>query len=307
MQVIVHGGAGSRPDDAEGHDRGLSRAIDAARAESTPIDAIEAAVRVLEADPAFNAGLGGAIQADGVVRTDAGVMVDATDDELSRTTAGEGDLTTADTRSGAACSMPGVRHAVSVARLVSVETPHVLLAGESAVDLAESFGAETGADLTTERTRSRWAAAAPPEGERRERLQWVREHFGTDGNRDHDTVGAVARDGDRIAAGTSSGGRWFAHPGRVGDVPQVGAGFYASAAGAASATGHGEAIAEDGLARRTVALIEDGHGAGAATDTAIERFAAETGATAGVIAIDDGGRVGHAHNATAMGIATEQS
>ncbi len=313
MQVIVHGGAGSEPDDPEEHDRGLSRAVETARAEATPLDAVEAAVRELETAPAFNAGLGGAIQADGVVRTDAGVM----------TGGGEsGASPDGGTRSGAACSLPGVKHAVTVARLVRSETPHVLLAGENAVDLAESFDVGTGIDLTTDRTRSRWSDAAPPGERGRERLEWVGERFGAvdngesgddgdgqgeadgDDRRDHDTVGAVVRDGDRIAAATSTGGRWFALPGRVGDVPGVGAGFYASAAGGASATGHGEEIAEDGLARRVVGLIEDGLGAPAATEAAIERFEAATGGTAGVIAVDGEGRVGQAHNARAMGVGT---
>jgi beta-aspartyl-peptidase (threonine type) len=295
MKIIVHGGAGSEPDDPEGHDVGLSRAVDAARVASTPIEAVEAAVRKLEADPVFNAGLGGAIQADGVVRTDAGLM---TADGRSEA------VTTQGTRSGAACSMRGVKHAVSVARLVRRETPHVLLAGEDAVDLADFFGIETGVDLTTERTRSRWADATPPEEPGAEHLAFVREQFGDGGGqRDHDTVGAVVRGEGQIAAATSTGGRWFAYSGRVGDVPQVGAGFYAAAAGAASATGHGEEIAEDGLARRVVTLIEGGRSAPAATDVALDRFEAETGATAGVIAIDAEGRIGHAHNAANMGVA----
>jgi beta-aspartyl-peptidase (threonine type) len=304
MQIIAHGGAGSEPDDRERHAGGLSRAVDAGLETATPLDAVEAAIRELEADPAFNAGLGGAIQADGTVRTDAGVM-----------TGSESGPRTGGTRSGGACSMPGVTHAVSVARLVREETPHVLLAGENALDLAETFDVETGVDLTTERTRSRWSEEMPPGNPGRERLRWVRERFGSGGGsaesggdapRDHDTVGAVVRRKGRIAAATSTGGRWFALPGRVGDVPQVGAGFYATATGGASATGHGEEIAEDGLARRVVGLIEDGLDAPAATDTAIDRFAAETGGTAGVIAIDRGGSVGHAHNATDMSVAVAE-
>jgi beta-aspartyl-peptidase (threonine type) len=300
MQMIAHGGAGSEPDDPERHALGLSRAVDAARESTASLDAVEIAVRELEANPAFNAGLGGALQADGVVRTDAGVM-----------TGGESGSSPAERpRSGAACSMPGVTHAVSVARVVRAETPHVLLAGARALDLAETFDIETGVDLTTERTRSRWRDAAPPDSAR-ERLKWVSEHFGADDpggddadpGRDHDTVGAVVRREGRIATATSTGGRWFAVPGRVGDVPQVGGGFYATAAGAASATGHGEEIAEDGLARRVVGLIEDGLPAPAATDTAIERFGADTGGTAGVIAIDSEGGIGHAHNATHMDVA----
>ena len=300
MQILAHGGAGSDPDDPEKHALGLSHAVDAAREATAPLDAVETAVRTLESDPIYNAGLGGALQADGVVRTDAGVMTGGESNPPAK----------GGPRSGAACSMPGVTHAVSVAKLVRTETPHTLLAGARALDLAETFDIETGVDLTTGRTRSRWRDAAPPDSAR-ERLRWVGEHFGTDDaggddadpRRDHDTVGAVVRLEGRVAAATSTGGRWFAVPGRVGDVPQVGGGFYATAAGAASATGHGEEIAEDGLARRVVGLIEDGLPATAATDTAIDRFGAETGATAGVIAIDSEGDVGHAHNATHMEVA----
>jgi beta-aspartyl-peptidase (threonine type) len=293
MQIIAHGGAGSEPDDTEGRDVALSRAVDDARGKETPTDAVEAVVCRLEAQPVFNAGVGGAIQADGAVRTDAGLM----------TAGGPGD--TGGISSGAACAMEGVKHAIRVARLVSAETPHVLLAGEHAVDLAEAHDIRTDVDLTTERTRSRWDDAGPPGESGQDRLGFTREQFGAEGEsrRDHDTVGAVARKDDRIAAATSTGGRWFALPGRVGDVPQVGAGFYAAGPGAASTTGHGEEIAEHGLARQVVELIGDGHSAPAATEAAIDRFEAETGATAGVIAIDADGRVGHAHNAADMGVA----
>jgi isoaspartyl peptidase/L-asparaginase-like protein (Ntn-hydrolase superfamily) len=144
---------------------------------------------------------------DGVVRTDAGLM-------------------TGDGKTGAACAMPGVEHAVDVARLVERETPHVLLAGDRAVALAEAFEVATDCDLWTPATRTRWADADPPAaGDPRDQVAWVREHFGNGGG-GHDTVGAVASDGTELAAATSTGGRWFALAGRVGDVPQVGGGFY---------------------------------------------------------------------------------
>src|SRR6056297_1045334 len=92
---------------------------------------------------------------------------------------------------------------------------------------------------------------------------------------DHDTVGAVATDGERIAAATSTGGRWYALAGRVGDVPQVGSGFFATPSGGASATGAGEAIATNGLARRAVGLLDDGVDAAGAADRAIDAFDAE--------------------------------
>jgi isoaspartyl peptidase/L-asparaginase-like protein (Ntn-hydrolase superfamily) len=195
--------------------------------------------------------------------------------------------------------MPGVEHAVGVARVVAAETPHVLVAGERAVDLAAAHGVATDRDLWTERTRERWADAAPPaEAGTREQLSWVRERFGGT-----DTVGAVATDGERVAAATSTGGRWFALAGRVGDVPQVGAGFYADGRAAASATGAGEAIARFGLARRVVDAVSGGERPQHAADRVIRGFGAETDAHAGVVALDRAGRTGRAHNAPAMQVA----
>ncbi len=301
MHVLVHGGAGRAPDDPGARRTVLDGAVSAGLDSSDPERAVCAAVRSLESDPRFNAGRGGAVQSDGVVRTDAGLM-------------------TGDGESGAACSMPGVEHAIDVARLVKTETPHVLLAGERAVALAESAGVATDCDLWTDATRDRWSGADPPvDTGTRDQLAWVRERFGGDiagsGNpegdedagpidgRDHDTVGAVATDGDRLAAATSTGGRWFALAGRVGDVPQVGAGFYASERAAASATGEGEAIARFALARRAVAAVGEGADPASAAGNVIEDFAAETGGTAGVIVVDRSGATGKAHNAEAMATA----
>lgn len=294
MQVIVHGGAGDRPDDPDERQAVLDSAADRGAEEPTPLDAVDAAVGVLERSPRFNAGTGGARQSDGSVRTDAGVM-------------------TSDRAVGAACSMPGVERAVRVARVVLEETPHVLISGDHAVAVAENYGVETAADLLTDRTRERWEQTAPPDGAPSEQLPWIREHFGATGETmpgdpsDHDTVGAVATDGDRVAAATSTGGRWYALAGRVGDVPQVGGGFFATSAGGASATGAGEAIATDGLARRTVGLLDDGVDAAAAADRSIEAFDAETDAEAGVIVADRDGSLGSAFNSAAMQTSTAGS
>lgn len=277
MQVIVHGGASGVPDEPAQRQRVLDDAASTGAEETHPVDAAVSAVGVLEANPRFNAGVGGAVQADGVVRTDAGLMTDRRE-------------------VGAACSMPGVRHASRVARVVMDETPHVLVSGEHAVSLADGFGIETGVDLTTERTRERWSALDAPESEDvRERLGWVSDRF--DGA---DTVGAVAVEDGKIAAATSTGGRWCALAGRVGDVPQVGSGFHASSAGGASATGAGEDIARVTLSRRAVQALEAGHSAQQAAESTIEAFADLTGSTAGVILLDDEGRVGSAYNSAAM-------
>ncbi|RDI72488.1 isoaspartyl peptidase/L-asparaginase [Halopelagius longus] len=288
MRVIVHGGAGGVPDEPEPRQATLDEAAETGAASETPVDAVEAAVRVLETDPAFNAGVGGAVQSDGVVRTDAGLM-------------------TSDRDAGAAAGMAGVEHAVSVARAVMEETPHVLVAGDPAVDLASDFGVETDCDLFTEETRARWDDADPPAGSTRDHLAWLDARFGettadpTDESdlSDHDTVGVVASDGETFAAATSTGGRWFALAGRVGDVPQIGSGFYAAAAGGASATGAGEDIAKTTLSRRAVRHLERGLDAQTAAETAIDEFGELTGSEAGVIVLDDEG-VGRAFNSEGM-------
>ncbi|MFC7323359.1 isoaspartyl peptidase/L-asparaginase [Halorubrum rutilum] len=299
MRVVVHGGAGGAPDEPAPRQQALDRAAERGADAQTPLDAVEAALAPLESSPRFNAGVGGAVQSDGVVRTDAGVM-------------------TSDREVGAACSMPGVERAASVARVVHSETPHVLVSGGHAVDLASEFGTETGVDLLTDETRERYEAEDPPRGGPREHLGWLATRFGSGGDRaggglnnggaggdepgrapDHDTVGAVASDGERFAAATSTGGRSFALAGRVGDVPQVGSGFFCTEAGGASATGAGEDIARVTLSRRAVGHLEDGLGAQAAADRSIEEFEAITESGAGVIVLGDDG-AGSAFNTEEM-------
>lgn len=277
MKLLAHGGAGRAPDERDARQAVLDDAARAGRDATTPAAAVAESVRRLESAPRFNAGVGSAVQSDGRVRTDAGLM-------------------TGDGQVGAACAMPGVEHAIDVAR-AGRETPHVLVAGERAVALGAEFGVETDCDLWTERTRERWAAADPPtDASVADQLAWVREQFGTG----HDTVGAVATDGDRLAAATSTGGRWFALAGRVGDVPQVGAGFYANGAAAVSTTGDGEAIARFGLARRVGGAIADGETPQHAADRVLRGFTGETGGDAGVIAIAADGATGESYTTEAM-------
>ena len=316
MQVIVHGGAGADPDEPAERQATLDRAGAAGAREGSPTEAVVAAVSMLEASPKFNAGVGGAIQSDGIVRTDAGIM-------------------RSDRAAGAACGMAGVRDAVSVARLVMEETPHVLLAGENARTFADSAGVETDCDLLTARTERRWDALDPPAPDESEgidaRLEWVRGHFGATGDfdedeatdrgsadrdmsdragsdrdatdrdaTDHDTVGAVAVADGAVAAATSTGGRWCALAGRVGDVPQVGSGFLCTSAGGASATGAGEDIARTTLSRRAIDSLEAGRAPREAAESAIAEFAERTGSTAGLIVVNEAGETGSAFNSETM-------
>src|SRR6056297_695402 len=159
MNVIVHGGAGSDPDEPAPRQAVLDEAAATGAGEASVVDAVEAAVHVLESSPRFNAGVGGAVQSDGVVRTDAGLM-------------------TSDREAGAVCSMPGVERALSAARVVMEETPHVLVSGEHAVELAVDYGVETDVDLWSEQTREKWDDLDDvPEGTPREHLDWLTDKF----------------------------------------------------------------------------------------------------------------------------------
>ncbi len=276
MRVLVHGGAGGTAEEPVERQRTLDEAAATGADRAEPVAAALAAATALESAPRFNAGVGSAVQSDGVIRTDAGLM-------------------TAAGTTGAACSMPGVEHAATVARVVATETPHVLLAGERAVALAGPCRPEVAVGRHVERLRERWGKLDPPSTEdTREHLSWVRDRFGGS-----DTIGAVAADGTDLAAVTSTGGRWCALAGRVGDVPQIGAGFYAAEHAAASATGAGEAIARFGLARRAVALAAE-RTPQAAVDQAIESFERATGEQAGVILVDAAGETGSAYNSAEM-------
>jgi len=295
MRVIAHGGAGSPPEEPEQRQAALEAAAAAGTAADSPTEAVCRTVRALESDPWFNAGVGGSVQSDGHIRTDAGLMTD-------------------DRAAGAACSMPGVEHAVDVARAVMEETPHVLVAGVHAVDLAEAVGVETGVDLWADRTRDRWDDLdSRPDGDQLAHARWVADRFGglddggggdgrsdPDGPGDHDTVGAVATDGDRVTAATSTGGRLAALAGRVGDVPQIGSGFYCSPAGGASATGAGEDIARLTLSRRAVDRLEDGEDAQVAAEAAIAEYGELVDGSAGVILLTPDGDAGRAFNSDAM-------
>lgn len=262
MQIVVHGGAGSTPEDPNRRQAVLEDAALAGSEASTPSDAVREAVRTLEASPRFNAGVGGAAQSDGVIRTDAGLMV-------------------SDGSVGAAAGLRNVAAAIDVADAVRTETPHVLLTGREAVQFAREQGVATDNDLWTDRSRSRWAESPFPDLARAEQLAAVRAEFG----QAHDTVGAVATDGDRVAAATSTGGRWFALAGRVGDVPQVGCGFYASTAGAVSTTGAGEGIARVTMARIAEQALADGAEPGSAAARALEAFETTAAGSAGLIVI----------------------
>ena len=268
--IIVHGGAHPVADDkVEASDRACLAAVDVGVAilerGGSALDAVEAAIRVLENDPVFNAGYGSALNADGDVENDAAIM--------------EGEKLAA----GGVASIRGVRNPISAARKV-METEHVLLSGEGARRFAEQSGVELCEpdELIDEEQRRDWAASKKTRGS--------------------DTVGAVAMDTRGVfAAGTSTGGLMHKRPGRIGDSPLIGLGLYAdNAAGGVSMTGDGEMIMRLALAHRVSNSMCNGADADRAAEEAIATMERRVGGEAGCIAIDRHGQLGQAHNTSHM-------
>jgi len=245
--LAVHGGAGGRlPSDQGPYHEALAAALDAgwgALAGGGALDAVEAAVAVLEDAPFFNAGRGSVLTAAGAVEMDAGI---AYGPEL---------------RTGAVACVTRVRNPVRLARAVMERTPHVLLAGRGAEALA--------VELDLELMKPSWFVTA----RQRERFE-------------AGTVGAVARDSSgALAAATSTGGTRAQLPGRVGDSPLFGAGTYADARCAVSATGDGEAVIRAVAAYEVARLVGEGVPLGEAAGRVIHERLRELGGTGGAIVL----------------------
>jgi len=264
--IIVHGGAHTiSAKKVEPHKVGCLRAVDAGAAllekGATALEAVEAAIRILEDDPVFNAGYGSMLNSLGEVEMDAAIME------------GSG------LHVGAVASIRGVRHPISVARQV-MDTRHALLSGAGARSFAEERSCELCApeEMIHEAMREEWAASRKLHGS--------------------DTVGAVALDSrGTFAAGTSTGGLMNKMPGRIGDSPLIGLGLYAdNMAGGCSLTGDGESIMRLALAHRIITSMCNGEDADRAAEEAIAVMARRVGGEAGCIVLDRQGRVGFAHN-----------
>ena len=274
--IIVHGGAGAITTDR--HDRlraGVRAAAEAGdailAAGGSALDAVVAAVRVLEDDPEYNAGRGSALTRDGTVETDASVMDGARH------------------RVGAVAAVPDLGNAVALARAVLDAGEHVILAGPSAWRFAAEVGITPAppGSLITERARARLDALEGTVGA----LAGTDALAGSDALKG--TVGAVARDRDgHFAAATSTGGIVGKRSGRVGDSPIPGAGTWADGACAISATGDGEAILRVALSRSIAARIAAGTPLDTAVREGLRELARITGGSAGVIGVDAGGVIG---------------
>lgn len=299
--LIVHGGAWDIPSDAlADHRDGLRSAIEEGRRRlqegATAVTVVTETVAALEAHGAFDAGCGAMLNREGRVQLDAGVMDGAT------------------SRYGSVMAVEHLRHPVRVARclLEHGEGQVCMLAGDG----AERFAANQGFDrianheLVCDREQARYAGRRAKKEDDRYPSESFRPGVQA-GDLGHDTVGCVALDHDgHLAAATSTGGTPFKLPGRVGDSPLPGAGFFAGDHVAVSSTGWGEAIAAVVLAHSVARDVEEGaHPRAAATDRlnalhAQIRDPDGEGARAGLIVLDRTGRGTWAHTTPRMARAT---
>jgi L-asparaginase / beta-aspartyl-peptidase len=292
IALAVHGGAGTierskmTPQGEREYRAGIEHALQAGREildrGGSSLDATEAAVRVMEDDPDFNAGKGSVFTSAGTNEMDAAIMD-------GKTLSG-----------GAVAGLENVRNPIVLARTVMEKSKHVMMVGRGAEEFAKRNGIEL-VDAKYFFTQRRWdelqkaktAEKSAAEGGKR---------FITSEAESHGTVGAVARDAQgNLAAATSTGGTTNKLPGRVGDSSIIGAGTYANnTTCAVSCTGDGEFFIRAAVAHQVSALMEL---RGMPLAEAAERALADArklGGTGGLIAVDKSGNLTLPFNTSGM-------
>jgi len=305
--VVLHGGAGvierksmSKETDAA-YRAALTKAIGAAASVldkgGSSLDAVEAAIRIMEDDPLFNAGKGAVFTADGKNELDAAIMDGGT------------------MRAGAVAGVTRTKNPILLARAVMEKSPHVMLIGAGADQFAASVGLEQ-VDPSYFFTERRWQglikqlkkenmpipprpAGAPPAPTG----GMAQADFEPPDAHKYGTVGVVALDKNGvIAAGTSTGGTQAKRWGRVGDSPIIGAGTYASNESCAvSATGTGEYFIRLTVARTICSLVQyKGMPLQAAADEVVHKQLVAIHGDGGVIAIAPDGQMAWSFNTPGM-------
>ncbi|MDR0183386.1 isoaspartyl peptidase/L-asparaginase family protein [Lysobacter arvi] len=292
--LVIHGGAGFvprqsiTPGERKAYHEALNRALDAGNAVlsrgGTALDAVTAAVEVLEDAPQFNAGKGAVFNAKGGHELDAAIMEGHT------------------RRAGAIAGVTTIRNPIRLARTVMEKSPHVMLAGEG----AEAF-ADEHPDIQrvpnhyfdTDKRREQLERA-----QAKEAAQGKRHAF--DGTLDPPTylgtVGAVALDSHgHIAAATSTGGMTNKKWGRVGDAPIIGAGTWADDRCGVSGTGWGEFYIRNAVAHDICARVAyRGDSLEVAANEVVNRIVTAAGGDGGAIALDRDGNIAMPFNSGSM-------
>lgn len=286
VAIAIHAGAGTmdREEMSDDEERAIRakleeavRAGHAVLAEGgASLEAVQAAVNILEDSPFFNAGRGAVFNAEGENELDASVMDGAT------------------RNAGAVAAVRRIRNPIDLALAVMRASRHVMLIGDG----AEQFAVEQGFELVDPdyfHTERRWrqlqeAKAAASTGTGAGTQRW------------HSTVGAVALDRDgNLAAGTSTGGLTNKRWGRVGDTPVIGAGTYAdNASCAVSATGTGEYFIRFVVAHSICESVRAGESIEEAAGHLIHEVLPAAGGDGGVIAMDAQGSIAMPHNTPGM-------
>ena len=300
--LVVHGGAGTIErsemtlEREREHRAGLERALTAGyeilKRGGPSLDAAEAAVRVLEDDPHFNAGKGSVFTSAGTNEMDAAMMDGKT------------------LKAGAVANLRHVKNPISLARLLIEKSDYVVsksprvgplfMAGEG----AEMFAKENGIELVDQKyffTQERWNALQKVKESEKAGGAGGKKFIITDQDR-HGTVGAVALDQQgNLAVATSTGGTTNKKSGRVGDSPIIGGGTYANNATCAiSCTGDGEFFIRAAVAHNVSALIEyRGMKLEEAAQMALDK-AKKLGGEGGLIAIDKHGNIALPFNTSGM-------
>jgi L-asparaginase / beta-aspartyl-peptidase len=285
--LLIHGGAGIRranlSEEQEIQARQvLEQAVRAGHAVlkqgGSSLDAVQAAIMVLEDAPEFNAGRGSVLNSTGQVEMDASIMDGSTRD------------------AGAVAAVTAVQNPIALARLVMTDTPHVLMIGAGAEQLGRQHQLEFKAP--------EWFIT-PAQQERLQRVQSreVSQREQADATRWIGTVGAVALDqAGHLAAGTSTGGLVNKRPGRVGDSPIIGAGTYAEdGVCAVSCTGHGEYFIRNVIAHEVAARMKHGRvDLDKATRDVIHELLNPRAGAGGLIALDARGQMRAVFNTEGM-------
>jgi L-asparaginase / beta-aspartyl-peptidase len=294
--LLVHGGAWAIPDDmVEAHQQGVSNALAIGYAlledGASAVDAVEAAVTILEDDETFDAGRGSFLTSAGRVQLDA-LLMDGSN-----------------LRAGGVACVERLRNPIQAARLVLDKSPHIYFVGAGAEDFAQQHGMALidNSELVLDRERNRLTEAQANASAGLPDLTFA----GDDKSPEtaapskldsHDTVGAVALDSyGNLAAATSTGGTLNKAPGRVGDSSLIGCGCYADNLSAAvSLTGWGEPIMKLVLGKWAVDRVQRGTAPEISAQDAIGYLYKRLQGHGGIILLGPDGRFGLAHNTPRM-------
>ena len=285
VAIAVHGGAGTisraelTAEQEAAYRERLAAAVQAGHqilsSGGSSVQAVQAAVNLLEDAPMFNAGKGAVFNAEGRNELDASIMDGAT------------------RNAGAVASVRHVRNPIDLAISVMNNSRHVMLSGEG----AEEFAREQGFDFVEPDyffTEERWEALQRARARESAGLEYRQDLFST--------VGAVALDQHgNLAAGTSTGGMTNKRFGRIGDSPIIGAGTFAdNASCAVSATGHGEYFIRWVVAYDICQRVAAGASLADAAYEVVNRVLVKAGGDGGIIAVDAAGNIAMPFNTEGM-------